>query len=40
VRASVVGVGERAEALLAGGVKEVEAVGFSVDGKFLELRGG
>lgn len=37
MRAAVVGVGKSAEALLACCVEEVEAVGFSVDGEFLQL---
>jgi hypothetical protein len=37
VCAAVVGVGEGAETFLPGGVEEVQAVGFSVDGEFLEL---
>jgi hypothetical protein len=37
VCATVVGVGECSKALLAGGVEEVEAVGFAVDGELLEL---
>jgi hypothetical protein len=37
VCATVIGVGKGAEALLARGVEEVEAVGFAVDGELLEL---
>lgn len=35
--AAVVGVGEGAEAFLASGVEEVEAVAFAMDGEFLKL---
>lgn len=34
---AVVRVGEGAEAFLAGGVEEVEAVGLAVDGELLHL---
>lgn len=37
MRAPVVRVGEGAEAFLARRVEEVEAVGFAVDGKPLQL---
>jgi hypothetical protein len=37
VCAAVVAVREGAEALLARGVEEVEAVGLAVDGEFLHL---
>lgn len=40
MRAAVVAVRERAEALLPGCVEEVEAVGFAADGELLHLLGG
>ena len=40
MRVAVVRVRERAEPLLAGGVEEVEVVGFIVDRKLLGLGNG